>query len=243
MADAGTKETDLGAKLEAIERKMEEVDAAASRAKMTGRIMTVVIAVVAIALVLMLIKPFVDAYNNPEPYKQELQAGLQERIVPRIESEAKIFANDLRPILEDALEKSEQNYLPEVVDTLETQGQLLIEELSVDVNAKMEQFQMEYQMELRDMVYNAFPELQDEENTEEMIERLNVVAQRVIDRITRDLFKQHYEALLALEENFNSIEVPEEMRQMSPEELDEHISTLVFELMNAKINEFNKSGG
>jgi hypothetical protein len=241
MADAGKAESDLGGVLERLEQKLQDVENAQSKARIFGRAMAVAVAVVAIAMVALMLKPFIDAYQNPAPYQTALTKELEARLVPMLKEEAELLRADVVPILRKAGEDSRDKYMPEIMFAVQQESKILVENLTLMASDRMTDFQTEFQEEQHRKLLDAFPALKDEDKAADMMERLAKVAENVATRMTDELLTEHFDAIVRMEASFNDLEVPEDIQKMSPGELDEHISALLLELVNLKLNEFNEA--
>jgi hypothetical protein len=238
MAEPGKTDSDLGAVLERIEQKIQGVESAQAKVKVTGRLVAVAIALVAVFMIILVLKPFYEASKDMTPYTAALNKSLEDRVIPQLKREAEQLGKDLMPILQEAGEKWQTQHLPTVISSIEGEAKLLVENLVVKTNEAMENFLETFSQQQYAKLMEAFPQLQDEELAADMLERLAVVAQNVAERMTDELLTEHFNALVRMEAAFSTLEVPEDIAAMSPGELDEHISALLLELVNLKLNEF-----
>ncbi|MDK2972590.1 MAG: hypothetical protein PWP23_2345 [Candidatus Sumerlaeota bacterium] len=239
MAEGSKADNDLGSTLERLEQKLQDVEAAQSKVKVFGRVMTVAVAVVAIGMVYLLLKPFISAYQNPKPYQDAMTKRVETRLVPLLKEEGEKLRADVLPIIKKASEDSREQHLPEIMFAVEQESKILVENLTLHAHERMTSFQTEFEKEQHAKLLEAFPALKDQDNAADMMERLARVGENVADRMTNELLMEHFDALVKMEQSFNELEVPEDIQNMSPAELDEHISALLLELVNIKLNEFN----
>ncbi|MBX3730484.1 MAG: hypothetical protein KF858_14995 [Candidatus Sumerlaeia bacterium] len=238
MAEPGKTDSDLGAVLERIEQKMRGVESAQAKVKVTGRMVSVAIALVAVLMVVILLMPFFGAWKDRTPYVDAFNENLHSRLIPLVKSEAEQLGKDLMPILQEAGEKWQTEHLPTVMTSIEVEAKILVENLVLKSNEAMETFLENFSQQQYAKLMEAFPQLRDEDQAADMLERLAIVAQGVAERMTDELLTEHFDALVRMEAAFSTIEVPQDIAAMSPGELDEHISALLLELVNLKLNEF-----
>lgn len=236
------QEGGLADQLERLEKKLDLVEEAARRSRNTARIMTLVIAIVAIAMVWLLVKPLVNIMSHPEPYQEQLARDLNQRFVPQVRAEATTMVNELRPVYQEAFERVRERRGPEVVERVQQETVLLVNNFGTNIQEQMTEFQTEFEAAQLARLKQEFPQLTDEDYAAEIVERVSTAMQRVVERVITELFAEHYDALLRLETSFNGIGVPDDVAAMSPEELEEHISAVLMEYFTLKLDVVRRGG-
>jgi len=227
-------DNDLARQLERLESKLNDLEAAANGAKMAGRIMTVLVAVVAITMVVMLMGPFHAAYKNPKPFQDKLTKDFQAEANKVLQVELAKFKGEVVPAYQNALANAGRKREAEIAGLLEREANLLRENVVQDLTDQMLAFQNRLVETQKARLEKEFPELADPDQAELILGRLTHVSEAVATRMINDIFGDHYAAITALETSFNSIDVPEKIREMNDDQLGRHVSDLVADLLSVK---------
>lgn len=219
-------------RIEILERKLEEAEAEAHRLKVTGRLMTVAVAIVALVMVLILMAPFNNVRKNPTPYVDALTERAQSRLAPEIKRTGEELYETVLPAYEEALKRLMEQRLPDVVGMVENEGREMVVLLAEDFQVKLADLREEMGARQLERLRARMPGIDDPDR----IERLLLVSEAVADRIVQDLFQEHYDALTRLELAFDRVEVTEEVADMNAVQLEEHVSALVLEYIVYKLN-------
>ena len=242
MATPGSGDSELGQQLERVEAKLAEAEAAKSKDKMVSRAFLVVNTIVIIILLVVLLQPFYSAYQDPTPFRDAFQKGLEERTIPEAQRQLQLFAQEDVPEIVDSLENVGEEQGPIVAQKLDEEFRKLSDEVLMMVKTNYDDFLRDFQAQQVQEIKQRFPQLRDDDKAAEIAERLAVTVENVSERIVDELLADHYRALTDLEANFKNIDTPEEIDKMTRAELEEYVSMLMFDLIDASI-EFDTETG
>ncbi|MBI5154407.1 hypothetical protein HZA57_04135 [Candidatus Poribacteria bacterium] len=237
MAGPGSADNDLSQQLERLEAKLNEMEAANSRAKAVARLMTLLIAVTAVSMVIVVIYPLYKAgTTDRETYVKTITKDAEARLRPVIEREAKDFANEVVPAYRDAVQRTYASRTPEIIGKLDSEAQTLWTNVRNDMQQQLTVFQQKVVEEQYARLAEELPELRDRENAELVMGRMAEVSQNVATRIVNDLFAEQFGALMQLEETYNKFAVPRDISNLTNDMLNDHVLNLVTELVSVKFN-------
>ncbi|MCB2156678.1 hypothetical protein KQI84_17515 [bacterium] len=236
---AANSDDALQKQLERIDAKIDQMEQASARSKIISRLMTVLIALTAIIMVLLLVKPILQgtlSKEGREPYRAEFERTFKEQIQPMVQDEAKQLAKEVLPVYQEAAMKASETKLPKAISTFESEWQILYGDLQTDLQDRIQVAQEDIVEHQHKRLLEEFPDLKDEAKTEVVLGNLADASSRVSDRIITELFTSHYRAIDRLELNFNSIEVPDHIHSMNDDELGNHVKDLVAEMVALKLH-------
>lgn len=249
MAASETGDADVLRQLERIESKLGQAEAAASSAKSTGRLLTVVLVILVIGLMYRLLDPMIQIYKDPKPVQQALLKRLDTRIKPKAIEEANLFVKEDLPKLRGTVEAVANKRGPELATLLEKEALTLAGQLDGQLRAEMSAFSLKVAEDQYSRMIKEFPEIErlDEETDPKkpgvtkanlIIGALDPVSKRLVD----EFLSTHFEALARLETEFHSFEVPADVKAMGDGELQDYASRLAGEYFAKRLDMALDSG-
>ena len=207
-----------------LNEKLAAMKAATRSVKRTGRLMAVLVAVVAIAGVYLLLSPLLSAYNNPEPHQNAFKIEVENQILPALQTESQTLLTSVGPDILQAIQQNASNRLPEIATKLEQEGQALAEELSVAGKQRLLSRAEKMQIRLEKTLAKEIPQSADPEKAELILTNGQKAAQNALDRFLQTYLKDHINAVTNLQIRIEKFPVPKRIREMSDDELREYLT-------------------
>lgn len=249
MAASETGDADIGRRLERLEARLAEADAAAASAKNAARIMALALVVTVVAMVWLTFKPMLDLYRNPKPLQEAMLQGLEKRVVPKAKEEADAFVKDDLPKVQSALMKVATERRPEIEAALAKELSIFLGQIEGQLRTELETFSLRVAEQQYNRMIQEFPEIErlDDETDPNKpgVTKANLIIgalEPVSGKLANEFFATHFEGLARLEMEFNSFEVPAEVDAMTDQELQDYASRLTIEYFAKRLDHALDSG-
>lgn len=230
-ADAsGASEADV----RRLESKFATLISAQSSSKVTGAILTLVFAALAIFLVYRVMEPFVGLATDPGQQKQLQDAftkEVQTTLAPAVEDEARKLAASLMPLIEKEVAKAQNEKLPKLAEAAQLEATKLVDSLTEQTQKMLAGRAEDFQKRYLEIFKKEFPELADPSKAETILKNAELAARGAADRVLKTDLKKHYEAMERISNAFDKIEIPAHVSRMTEDQLGEHIFSLIGELL------------
>jgi hypothetical protein len=207
-----------------LNEKLAAMKAAGRTVKRTGRLMAVLVAVVAIGGVYVLLYPLLPAYYNLEPYKQAFRTEVEKQILPVLETESVTLFNAVAPDILQAIQQKVPGRLPEIAVKLEQEGQLLVKELSDEAQARFTGRSEKMLNRLERSLAKEIPQITDPDNADLILANMHTVTQNAFDRFTQTYLKDHINTVTNLHSRIETFPVPKRIQEMSDDQLSEYLT-------------------
>lgn len=208
-------------RLAKLNRKMDEAQAAAARAKTVGRVMTVLVVVAAFTGVYLLLKPLADAYQNPEPYKKAFQEEFEASILPRLQEEMGKNGQRIALEVKDEVVKKVQARQEEIFGAVDTEMRAFVTNLQDHGTKEFETRQATIRKHIEETLLADVPELKDPEKADTIMANASAAMDGAVQRLMNQHLAQHMEHMLSIERRINEYPVPEDVARMSDDELSQ----------------------
>lgn len=241
MAANGSGDADIKQKLERIESKLGQLDAAAGKLKIVGRVMTVLVVIVAITMVINMLSPAIALYKNPAPLTTKVKEGLESRVVPTAKTELLKAKDTLVPVYSKAAEKVFKDREVEIYQKVRSEADGLYADLEKSLGVKLEDFGKALAEKQYARLVKEYPQIENlDKKTDPAnpgMRKMDLIHGSVIhasQKLTDEYFRTHFDALAKLEAEFNAIEVPANVKVMDTKELEAHVSDLAMQFVSKK---------
>lgn len=236
-------EQDISAQLQRIEDKTKALEKAQASAKNSGRIVVVLILVVAIGMIAFAIQPFISLARNPAPLTAELQTAVTRVLAPQAQEEARLLWQEVLPVYEEAVPRILDESYPEVSGRLGAEFDTFKANLERETRRRVGALAQQVFEENQHLILEWLPELAsdddpsvvDEAKAEAYAGRLGRIVEDAGARAAQELFGPHFAALSRLEIAFQSLEPPQQIAAMSDPDLRTFIGDRISELLSAAL--------
>lgn len=223
-AAAGGDLDAMDRRLAELNRKMEEADRAAASAKFTGRIMTVLIVVVALLGVYLLLSPLIQAFSNTKPYQDAMAKELTDRVMPHVSEELQKSLQVVGPKVGSAVVEQVKGRQEEVTAELYKQVNLLMEGLRSHSEERLSAEVAGLEGKIRERIERDLPELKDKDQAELIMGNATLAVENAVQQLIADNLEVHINSLVSIGERINGIEVPPHLKEMSDDQLSEELT-------------------
>jgi F0F1-type ATP synthase membrane subunit b/b' len=217
---------DMNTDLERIQKKLQEVEALQKRNKTTSTLSSIAIVVVALVMVAIVGKPLLTIYNNRDGMQKRFVAKIEERVVPKAQDEVQALIKTVVPKYQEEAQKVLDKRQGEIVDKVTKEYNTLYENLSIEITAQLDKFLKDFSERQYAMLLEEFPELTKMDETPDpnhpdlkRSEMIALAVQGATTRLSSEIFAKHIQALNKMDVEFNMIEVPDNIKGMTNEEL------------------------
>lgn len=210
---------DVARRIDSLSRKLDEVNAAAASAKNVGRIMAVLIAVVAIISVVRLIYPFKAIKDNPTIYANALGNEFETSVYPLLKEKLGESFEKTGPVISSLARKQLEKRQPEIVKALDSEARTLLENLKATAGDLWTTRAQAINDKLYDRIASDFPELAKEDQAEKVIGNAHLAVTGAVERFLHDYMKDHIEAITSIEMQIETFPVPSHIKNMTDAEL------------------------
>lgn len=207
-----------------IQKKLGLMQEAARSAKRSGRIMAVVIALVAIGGVYKLLSPFLEAYRNPAPYQKAITEEMERNVLPALQDESQKLVNVFGPELYGSVSRKVSERLPEITKVLEAEGKGLVQELANEAEIRLSNRSEKMINRLKKRLVDEVPEFRDEEKTVTIMNNVHLAATSAMDRFMQTYLQDHIHAVTNLQVRIETFPVPERIQTMDDLQLRDHLT-------------------
>jgi len=209
----------LERRLAELNGKLDAVAQANTGAKLTARLVTVVIVIAAVGGVYLLLRPAIDAYNNPKPYQDALAEEFKTRVFPEISTELQESVKTIGPEVRQLVIKRIESRYEDVVKVVDFEARELVTSLKDHTQTELSGSVTELEAGLKDRITKAVPEIADEANRETVIGNAAVGIENAVKRVVEETFERHITTLNQIELKLLEIPVPDSVKKMDDEEL------------------------
>lgn len=207
-----------------LNEKLAAMKTASRTVKRTGRLMAVLVAVVAIGGVYVLLYPLLPAYYNPGPYKEAFRAEIEKQILPVLETESVTLFNAVAPNILQAIQQKVPGRLPEIAVKLEQEGQLLVQELSAEAQARFSGRSEKMLNQLETSLAREIPQSTDPGKAELILANVHTATQNAFDRFVQTYLQDHINTATNFHSRIETFPVPERIQEMSDDQLSEYLT-------------------
>lgn len=213
-----TSEATIKQKAARAEENLAQMKSASSTALWVGRLVLVIVAVVAVWQVLGVLQLFNQFKTNQEQYLEAARAEM-DSLVPILREEAGDMAEELLPAYKDAFTAEFQKGAPEIMETFSSELDIFVNNVGGYVNESLEnEFDRVLQKQMNILAEEA-PELKDFEERQEIKTQVLDVCFNVSRKLATEFFKPQIDALKSLGTTLEEKPVPENIHQMNDREL------------------------
>lgn len=224
----------IAAQLRRLEQKFDELQAAQSAGRSTGRIISALIAIVAIALVARLIDPIYGIYTQRDAYFKVFQKDLTEKTVPVLRTEFEKSLKQLAPAYQKAVETEVGKRADKAERMLAHEYDTFFVNLS-DNMTKLLTARMERIVDAQHKrLVKEFPDVATEEGANRTLERIDRSIHQAAERVLDENFKHPIQALMDLNTTFEKFQVPDNIQKMTDAQLDDHVIDCATALLTTK---------
>jgi hypothetical protein len=224
---------DPSGRLEAIEAKANQLESEARSAKATGRLVTIVVAVVILIMLYVALRPVVGLYQNPEPVVTALSERMEQRLQPMVMDELQTMQQDLVPVYREAVNDVMEQRRADIMVALDSQTTQLYQDVRMQLEERLTNFSQDLAERQYNRLIEEFPEI-EELDTETDPNRPGVTKAQLIigaldpvsQRLAIDLFENHFIAISRLENEFQAFETPTTVSNMTDQELRAYATEL-----------------
>lgn len=204
-----------------LNRKMDEAQAAHARSKTVGRIMTVLVVVAAFSGVYMLLSPFAEAYQNPEPYKKAFGEEFQSSILPKIQDEMGKNGKRIATEVKDEVVKKLESRKDEIFGAVDTEMRAFVTNLQEHGTKEFETRRAAIRSHIEKTLVADVPELKDPAKTEVIMANASAGMDAAVQRLMNKHLSQHMQHMLSIEQRINEFPVPDEVSKMTNDQLSQ----------------------
>ena len=220
------------ARLDELNRKLEQVNAANSSAKVTSRLIAVVIVIVAVFGVYLLVQPFISAFRDEErkqEYMTALQSELEERVLPLVQEEARASLKTAGPEVADLVWKRVKEREEDVVKAVDLEAGLFVENLQAFTEQALADAVVNVQLHIEQTLADKYPELTDEETRTLVLGNATNAVESAVQRTVDERLGDHLQKLSVIETKLAQFPIPDPVAQMSDTELSEEMNRALAE--------------
>jgi hypothetical protein len=210
-----------------LSRKLDEVSVAASGAKTVGRVMTILIALVAVFSVFRIVLPFDNIRTKPELYTKALVEQFNASVYPKLQEEIDESIKKTGPVVQKIATDKIEKRGPEVVRALDTEAKILLESMKgygEDVWANRIGALND---KIYDRIADKMPELADKDKAEVIVGNAHQAVTGAMERLIAEHMKDHVEAITSIQTEIANFPVPSNVKEMSDEELKSAFMDLI----------------
>lgn len=143
--------------------------------------------------------------------EEQLAAEVRSRLAANSDTlvtEAVSFTSETAPPLSRAVYREAMHDLPEYLQTVDTQGQELLDGMEATIKQKVKVRYRDYLARHREVLKEEFPEIASDEAVDRLIDRFEVAGQRLVERDYIDEFRAETKRTLQLWEQFPPVRPP-----------------------------------
>jgi len=214
----------VGDQARRLNEKLAAMKAASRTVKRTGRLMAVLVAVVAIGGVYMLLSPLLSAYNNPEPYQSAFRTEVEKQVLPALITESQTLLKTVGPDILQAIQQKASRRLPEITTKLEQEGRALVQELSAEAKQRLSGRSEKILSRLEKRLAEEIPQAADPKTAELILTNGHKAAQSALDRFLQTYLKDHLNSVTNLQSRIEKFPVPKHIQEMSDDQLREYLT-------------------
>jgi hypothetical protein len=214
----------VGDQARRLNEKLAAMKAASRTVKRTGRLMAVLVAVVAIGGVYVLLRPLLSAYTNPEPYQNAFRIEVEKQVLPALQTESQALLKAVGPDILQSIQQNTSRRLPEITTKLEQEGQALVQELSAEAKGRLSNRSEKILTRLEKRLTEEIPQSADPKQAELILTNGHKAAQGALDRFLQTYLKDHLNTVTNLQSRIEKFPVPEHIRKMSDDKLREYLT-------------------
>jgi len=231
VSDPGGGNVDeLARRLETLERKLQESEKANSGAKTTARLITIVVAIVAVGGVMYLLYPIINAYNNSEEYYAAMYAEFEENVQPAVTRELQLSLETVGPEVAELARQALEQRQDDIVATAEREMRILIDTLSEIGEEDLAEYVVVVETGIRERFESLFPDLaQDPEQLELVLGNMDLAMEGAVAEVVNTRLSPHLESLANIETRLRQFPIPPRIRSMSDLQLGDEFNRALAE--------------
>lgn len=226
---AGSDMANLARRVEGIERKMAELDAANNAAKMASRAITVLVLAVALGGLTAIVWPLAQAAQNPKPYTDALAKELEARLWPALTAEIQIALKNSGPKVQDAATKVFNKRQNEIARVTEKEVETLLADLRTYAQDELVKRSALVEESLEVQVAEYLPEIKDADDRTLVMGNAELAASRAVEKVVTEKLGGHIEALARIQTQIDQFPVPEHLRTMDEMQLHSELQRALAE--------------
>lgn len=207
-----------------LNEKLAIMKAATRTVKRTGRLMAILVAVVAIGGVYILLLPLLSAYKNPGPYQNAFRIEVEKQILPALQTESQALLKAVGTEILQAIQQNASRRLPEITAKLEQEGQTLAQELSDEAKQRLSARSAKILTRLEKTIAVEIPQSADPKKAELILANGHKAAQNALDRFLQTYLKDHLNSVTNLQSRIEKFNVPKHVQEMSDDQLREYLT-------------------
>jgi hypothetical protein len=220
----------ISRRLEILEQKLKEAERSDSGAKKTARLVTIIIAVVAVAGVLYLLYPIIDAFNNSERYSEALYAEFEETVQPAVSREFQQSIEKVGPVIVRLARQQLDTRQEEIVMTVDKEMMTFFSSMETLAETELAERVTTVEDGVKKRFATLFPDLaEDKERWEIILGNADLALESAVTEIVTDNFTPHLEALAGIETRIRQFPVPARIQSMGDAELGEEFNRALAE--------------
>jgi len=203
-----------------LESKFDDYQKAASSLRSTSRVMSLILVMTSVGLVIRMLMPLVDLYENRNVLAAHMVKDLEARVLPTVKIQAeKLYEEDLKDWLDAEMKVRRDKTLPKVMSAMEAEAGQLLTDLTNGMQARLGTEAENFNSRTLARLEKEFPDLANDEQAKELLMKMQEGLESASDRILDDFFSMHRAALLQMGQTYDKINVPDDVAGMSNDEL------------------------
>ena len=208
---AGSDMANLARRVEGIERKMAELDAANSSAKLASRVITILLLAVALGGLTAIVMPLVQAAQNPQPFTKALAQELEGRVWPVLNTEIQKAVRNAGPKVQEAATKVFNKRQNEVARATEKEVNQLVGELKGFAQDELVKRTVLVEASLEAQVAEFLPEIKDSEDRTIILGNAELAASKAVERVVTEKLGKHLDAFARIQTQIDTFPIPERL--------------------------------
>lgn len=217
---AGSDMANLARRVEGIERKMAELDAANSSSKSASRAISILILVVALGGLTAIVYPLIQAARDPKPFADALAKELETRMWPALNTEIQAAIKNSGPKVQEAATKVFEKRQGEVARATEKEVEGLMTDLQAFAQDELVRRTGIVETSLEAQVAEFLPEIKDSEDRTVIMGNAELAASQAVERVVTEKLGHHIETLARIQTQIDQFPVPERLKTMPELELN-----------------------
>lgn len=230
MADSAVSQAEYDAlvrRVNELNAKLDAVNAATARSKRLSLVMTILIAGSAVLGVWLLLSPFIQIYNNPEPYKAELKTAANEELFPALRDEFKAIMEKSAPALKDVAINAYKENEEKLAGALDSESKILVANITKFGQEQYDARRTRIEHNVMTKLQEVAPELKSDKDTELIMKNLQRATDDAVTMALDKHFSNHIKSVVSIQESLQAFPVPDTVSSMSDAELREELTTSV----------------
>lgn len=211
---AGADMANLARRVEGIERKMAELDAANSSAKVASRAISILLLAVALGGLTAIVLPLVSAAQNTKPFTTALGHKLESQVWPVLNTEIQTAMKNSGPKVQAAAVKVFNKRQNELARTTEKEVNRLVTELKAFAQDELVKRTQVVQASLEAQVAEFLPEIKDSDDRTLILGNAELAASRAVERVVNEKMGAHIESLARIQTQIDKFPVPAHLKDM-----------------------------